>query len=83
MNNKRYILTADSDKQVDLMEADTGQVIHTFTNYTFANAKKYLTDQFDLIHSKEKPLPQSWMNLDIKLGVSTTSIIVTFELCSR
>jgi len=69
MNNKRYCLTNDSANNVQLWELDTLKCVHKF-NQPFANAKKLLSDNYDIVHSKEKPLPQSWMSVDINLGVS-------------
>jgi len=41
MNNKRYVLTVDSSKKVQLWECDTGRCIQEYTK-TFSQVKKLL-----------------------------------------
>ena len=70
MNNKRYILTVDSEKNVILWEANSGRIIKEFSQ-EFPQVKKLLTEQYDQIHSKENPLPHSWFTVDINTGSLT------------
>ena len=68
MNNKRFVLTNNSAKQAELWEIETGQRVHQF-DCPFSEAKKRI-DQIDLQGTKENPVPNTWMSLDIRLGVS-------------
>ena len=42
MNNKRYVLTNNSEKKVQLWEVDSGKVVHEFTE-PFADVKNLLS----------------------------------------
>lgn len=46
---------------------DTCKCIHTFQQ-SWENTKKLLAESYDLVATKENPLPQSWMRIEIKLG---------------
>jgi hypothetical protein len=48
---------------------DNCKCIHTFQQ-NWENTKKLLADSYDLVATKENPLPQPWMRIEIKLGVS-------------
>jgi hypothetical protein len=69
MNNKRYVLTNNCENEAQLWEMDTARCVTTF-NKSFKEAQKLLDETYDLVHSKENPLPQTWATCDIKLGVS-------------
>lgn len=56
LNNKRYVLTNDTANNVQLWELDSLKCVHKF-NQPFEKAKKLLTENYDLVYSKEKPLP--------------------------
>ena len=60
MNNKRFVLTKDSDRKVQLWQLDTCKCIHTFPG-SYEDAQKLLTETYDL----HQGLPQSWMNVNI------------------
>lgn len=68
MNNKRFALTVDEAKKVKLWKLDDLEVVKEF-DQSFNDAKQML-QAYDMQHSRENPLPQSWCSLDIKLGVS-------------
>ena len=82
MNNKRYVLTNDSDKNVSLWEIDTGKCVKSFRE-PFSQVQKLLTSNYDQIHSKKNPLPQSWMSVDIRLGVSRKTYQKALNLLIR
>ena len=69
MNNKRFVLTNNTESEAQLWQLDSGECVHQLTN-DFKHSQKLLADSYDLVHSKEKPLPPSWSSVDIKLGVS-------------
>ena len=70
MNNRRFVLTRNEDNLVELWQLDTLQKVSEFKGQRFDQVKEQLR-QVDMKHSPENPLPQSWMSLHIKLGVST------------
>ena len=74
MNNKRYILTNDSEKKVKLWELETGKCVHKFSE-PFNAVKQLLSEKFDLIGSKQNPIPNTWMSIDLRLGVSNITKI--------
>lgn len=74
LNNKRFVLTKDSLNTVQLWQLDTCKCIHTF-NQTWEATKKLLAESYDLTSDKGK-IPASWMNVDIKLGVSLTKFLI-------
>ena len=78
LNNKRFVLTRDTQNTVQLWQLDTCKCIHTF-NQTWDATKKLLKDTYELSSEKVK-IPQSWMNVDIKLGVSITFFTFLTEL---
>jgi hypothetical protein len=55
MNNKRFVLTKDNAKTVQLWQADTCEMVNEYTQ-DFEHVKKTL-EAYDLKHSKETPLP--------------------------
>ena len=70
MNNKRFALTVNEAKEVELWKLDTLQLAKSFVNQDF-NAVKAELSQHDMKHSPQSPLPQTWMSLDIGLGCLT------------
>ncbi len=52
---------------------DTCKCIHTFQQ-SWENTKKLLAEGYDLVATKENPLPQPWMRVEIKLGVSVVKV---------
>jgi|688.fasta_scaffold125328_2 hypothetical protein len=46
MNNKRYVLTNDSEKRVQLWEVDSGKIVHEFKE-PFADVKELLSEKYD------------------------------------
>ena len=77
MNNKRYVLTSNCIEEVELWELDSARVVKKFDR-TFQSARDWLSDLYDMAHSRECPLPQSWVSFDIKLGVSSCFCAVHF-----
>ena len=71
MNNKRFVLTVDERGLVQLWQAETGNCVKEFPNQKFSSVKAHLSDLYDMKHSKESPLPGTWMSVDIKLGSLT------------
>ena len=66
MNNKRFVLTKDTQQTVQLWQLDSAKCIHTF-NQPWDECKKLLSEMYDLKSEKGK-LPSSWMTVDVKLG---------------
>ena len=62
-------MTKDSANVIQLWQMDTCKCIHTFQQ-SWENTKKLLAESYDLVATKENPLPQPWMRIEIKLGVS-------------
>jgi len=60
---------------VQLWQLDILKCVHTFHNKSWDDAKKLLAESYDLIATKENPLPHSWMRVDIKLGVSFYKVL--------
>lgn len=73
LNNKRFVLTKDSMDVVQLWQLDTLKCVHTFHHKSWEDTKKLLAESYDLVATKEQPLPHSWMRIDIKLGVGSIS----------
>eukprot|EP00353_Schmidingerella_taraikaensis_P014724 CAMPEP_0185572254 /NCGR_PEP_ID=MMETSP0434-20130131/4209_1 /TAXON_ID=626734 ORGANISM="Favella taraikaensis, Strain Fe Narragansett Bay" /NCGR_SAMPLE_ID=MMETSP0434 /ASSEMBLY_ACC=CAM_ASM_000379 /LENGTH=194 /DNA_ID=CAMNT_0028188051 /DNA_START=1181 /DNA_END=1766 /DNA_ORIENTATION=+ len=67
MNNKRFALTVNEEKKVQLWKLDTLELAHTYAEKDFATVRQELS-KHDMKHSPEDPLPQTWMSLDIGLG---------------
>lgn len=73
MANKRFVLTVDEVGLVQLWQLDTLECAMTFPNEPFNRVKERL-NQFDMRHSPQTPLPQSWMTCDIRLGSLTLNL---------
>lgn len=71
MNNKRFILTVDEQDLVQLWQAETASCVKEFPNQKFSDIREHLSNFYDMKHSKENPLPPTWMSVDIKLGSLT------------
>jgi len=72
LNNKRFVLTKDTQQTVQLWQLDTAKCIHTF-NQPWDQCKKLLQEMYDLQPDKVK-LPPSWMTVDVKLGCLNVSL---------
>lgn len=77
MNNKRYVLTKDRGNQTELWELETGQCLQKFSE-PFSEVKEKL-NKFDQVHTKENPLPPTWLTVDLRLGVSAVNINLWFQ----
>ncbi len=71
MNNKRFVLTQNEDKLVQLWQLDALEKVMDFPQNEDFNRVKERLNQIDMKHSPQSPLPQTWMSLDIKLGCLT------------
>lgn len=71
MNNKRFALTVNEKKTVQLWKLDDLEMVKEYPAGSDFNQVKEELRQHDMQHSKEQPLPQTWMSLDIKLGCLT------------
>ena len=56
---------------MQLWQAETGNCVKEFPSQKFASVRDHLSDVYDMKHSKENPLPGSWMSVDIRLGSLT------------
>ena len=72
MNNKRFALTVNDAKKVELWKLDSLEKVRDFDT-DFATARAEL-DKIDMKHSPQSPLPPSWMSLDIGLGCLTMNL---------
>ena len=71
MNNKRFVLTVNEDKVVQLWKLDDLNMVKTYPAGSDFNTVKQDLSQHDMQHSQASPLPQTWMQIDIKLGCLT------------
>jgi WD40 repeat protein len=68
MNNKRYVLVKDKEQHSQLWEIETGKCVQSFTQPF--NEVKELLAAYDQVHTKENPVPPTWLSIDLRLGVS-------------
>lgn len=66
-NNKRFALTVNEKKLVQLWKLDDLEVVQTYRGADFNKVREQLSVH-DMKHSPQSPLPQTWMSLDIGLG---------------
>lgn len=50
-----------------MWQLDNLKLVKTFDGQRFNDVKEMLRS-YDMVHSRQNPLPQGWMQLDIRLG---------------